>query len=204
MLDALLPLLCPGCGRPGRPGSPVCASCVEQLHPARPAPAPPGVDAWWAAFAYEGVAREVVARVKYRGARAAVPWLADAMIDACVAGLPAVDIVTWAPTSRERRHRRGFDPAELLARAVARRVRVRCAGLLERGPGPPQTGLHAADRRRGPSYSVRRAVAPSILLVDDIATTGATLSAAATSLRRAGARTVVAVTAARTPPPLSS
>jgi predicted amidophosphoribosyltransferase len=201
VLDALFPLMCPGCGRRG---DPVCAACAARLHPAPPAPAPPGVDAWWAAFAYEGVAREVVARVKYRGARAAVPWLADAMVGACVAGLPAIDVVTWAPTSRERRRRRGFDPAELLARAVARRVRMRCAGLLDRGAGPPQTGLHAAERRRGPNYSVRRAIPSSVLLVDDIATTGATLSAAATSLRRAGARTVVAVTAARTPPPSSS
>ena len=201
MLDALFPMVCPGCGRHG---DPVCAGCAEQLHPAPVAPPPFGVDAWWAAFAYEGVAREVVARVKYRGARAAVPWLADAVVDACAPALPAVDVVTWAPTSRDRRRRRGFDPAELLARAVARRLRVRCAGLLERGPGPPQTGLHGAERRRGPSYSVRRAIPSSVLVVDDIATTGATLSAASTALRRGGARIVVATTAARTPPPRQS
>ena len=191
-------MVCPGCGRHG---DPVCAACAERLHPAPPASPPFGIDAWWAAFAYEGVAREVVARVKYRGARAAIPWLADAVVDACAPTLPAVDVVTWAPTSRERRRRRGFDPAELLARAVARRLRVRCAGLLERGPGPPQTGLDGAARRRGPSYSVRRAIRPSVLVVDDVATTGATLSAASTALRRGGARMVVAATAARTQPP---
>lgn len=200
MLDALFPMVCPGCGRHG---DPVCAACAGRLHPAPPALPPVGVDAWWAAFAYEGVAREVVARVKYRGARAAIPWLADAVVDVCAPALPAVDVVTWAPTSRERRRRRGFDPAELLARAVARRLQVRCAGLLERGPGPPQTGLDGAERRRGPSYSVRRAIPPSVLVVDDVATTGATLSAASTALRRGGARVTVAATAARTPPPRS-
>jgi predicted amidophosphoribosyltransferase len=205
VLDALFttvfPLVCPGCGRRG---DPVCGACTEQLHHAPPAPPPPGVDAWWAAFAYEGVAREIVARVKYRGVRAAVPWLADAMVAALerpVAGPPAVDVVTWAPTSPARRRARGFDPPELLARAVARRLRTRSVGLLERVPGPPQTGLTGADRRVGPRHVARRAAPPSVLVVDDVATTGATFTAAARALHAAGARAVVALSAARTPPP---
>jgi predicted amidophosphoribosyltransferase len=177
------------------------------LHPAPAAPAPIGLDAWWAAFAYEGVAREVVARVKYRGARGAVPWLADAMVTAMDEGMlhVPVDVVTWAPTSHDRRRARGFDQAELLARAVARRLTahrdVRCLGLLDRRPGPPQTGLTGADRRRGPGHAARRAAPASVLVIDDVATTGATLAAAAGALRAAGARVVVACTAARTPPP---
>lgn len=204
MLDALFPLVCPGCGLPCPAGGAVCAQCAATLHRAPPAPPPVGIDAWWAAFAYEGAAREVVARVKYRGARAAVPWLADAMVDV-LDPRPTVDVVTWAPTSRERRRARGFDQAELLARAVARRladhIDVRCVGLLDRRTGPPQTGLTGADRRRGPGHVARRASPPSVLVVDDIATTGATLAAAALALRDAGARVVVACTAARTPPP---
>ena len=212
MLDALFPLLCPGCGRVAAPGDALCARCARELHPAPPAPPPIGLDAWWAAFAYEGVAREVVARVKYRGARAAVPWLADTMVSAMVEGARIegvldgrVDAVTWAPTSRDRRRARGFDQAELLARAVARRladhVDVRCLGLLDRRPGPPQTGLTGANRRRGPGHVARRAAPAAVLVIDDVATTGATLSAAAGALRAAGARVVVACTAARTPPP---
>jgi predicted amidophosphoribosyltransferase len=211
VLDALFPLVCPGCGRPAAPGAPVCACCAGELHAAPPATPPVGLDAWWAPFAYEGVAREVVARVKYRGARAAVPWLADAMVTAMIEGMlegmldGRVDVVTWAPTSRDRRRARGFDHAELLARAVARRltdhVDVRCLGLLDRRPGPPQTGLTGADRRRGPGHVARRAAPASVLVVDDVATTGATLAAAAGALRAAGARVVVACTAARTPPP---
>jgi predicted amidophosphoribosyltransferase len=179
----------------------VCKACAGLLRPSPAGPPPPGVDAWFAPFAYEGVARELVARVKYRGARAAVPWLASAMVEAIDCGGPVAEVVTWAPTSEARRRQRGFDPAELLGRAVARRLRTRRLGLLDRRPGPPQTGLHAAARRRGPQFELRAAVPNSVLLVDDVATTGATLAAAASALRLGGARVVVAVTAARTPPP---
>jgi predicted amidophosphoribosyltransferase len=199
VLDVVFPLVCPGCGDRGAPLCPRCASRL--VTPVAAAP-PASVDGWCAPFAYEGTARELVARVKYRNVRAVVPWLASAMATAVdESGWALVAAVTWAPTTPVRRRARGFDPAELLARAVARRLGVRCAGLLDRRPGPPQTGLPAAARRRGPSFVARRAAPASVLVVDDIATTGATLSAAAVALRGAGARAVVAVTAARTPPP---
>jgi len=169
------------------------------LDRAHPCPPPSGVDRWSAPFAYTGVVREVVARLKYRGAHAAVGWLADAMVATIEPPVPLV--VTWAPTTPARRRARGFDHAELLARAVSRRLRRPCRSLLRRAPGPAQTGLDAAARRAGPVFTARRAMAASVLLVDDVTTTGATLSAAARSLRARGAPAVVALTAARTPPP---
>lgn len=162
---------------------------------------PPGVDAWCAPFAYEGAARELVARIKYRNVRAVVPWLAARMADAAVAAEIDAAVITWAPTTPVHRRARGFDPAELLARALARRLRRPVRQLLTRAPGPPQTGLTAAARRAGPRFTNRRATPDSVLLVDDVATTGATLTAGASTLRYGGARCVVAVTAARTPRP---
>jgi predicted amidophosphoribosyltransferase len=200
LVGAVFPMACPGCGRSA---DPVCSACAALVGPAPSAPPPRGVDAWCAAFAYEGVAREIVARVKYRGAHAAVEWLAREMV-ATGRGWPAldgVDVVTWAPTTVARRRGRGFDHAELLARQVARRLGLPVRSLLRRDPGPPQTGLAAADRRRGPGFTSRRRAPARVLLVDDVATTGATLAAAAGILRRAGAVSVIALTAARTPAP---
>jgi predicted amidophosphoribosyltransferase len=109
-----------------------------------------------------------------------------------------LDLVTWAPTSAERRRERGFDQAELLARAVGRRLRLPVKGLLERRPGAPQTGRNATDRHLGPRFTTKPSP-PAVLLVDDVVTTGATLAAAASALRLGGANRVLAVTAGRTP-----
>lgn len=133
-----------------------------------------------------------------------MPWLAERMAAlVTLAGEHArVDLVTWAPTTTSRRHDRGFDHAELLARAIARALGLRAGPTLWRHPGPPQTGQRAAVRRAGPRFDARRAGLPGgVLLVDDVATTGATLTAAAGALRSRGAARVVAVTAARTPQP---
>ena len=151
-LSALLfPAQCPGCGRAGEP---LCDRCAHDLRPPDPAPPPRGVEGWAAPFAYEGVAREIVARLKYRQARAAIPWLAGHMTAAAVALPGPVDAVTWVPTTPARRRARGFDHAELLARAVACRLRRPVRRTLVRAPGPPQTGLPARARRAGPTLTV--------------------------------------------------
>jgi predicted amidophosphoribosyltransferase len=167
------------------------------------APAP--LDGWVAPFSYEGVARELVARVKYRNDRAALPWLATAMSAAFRERYPlgiatARTVVTWAPASAARRRGSGFDHGELLARAVARCLGAPAERLLVREPGPPQTGRSRSDRSPGPTLrSGEGAHGRAVLLVDDVVTTGATLNAAGLALRRAGAASVVAITAAATP-----
>lgn len=196
----LLATRCPACGSPG----PVpCDACTAELRRAPSLAVPPGLDALYALLAYEGVGREVVARLKYRNARAVLARLAASMA-ALVTGVATVfDAVTWAPTSPERRRERGFDQAELLARRIARELGLPAPALLRRAHGPPQTGRHAAERRLGPEFTVaipaRRRTPASVLVVDDVVTTGATLTSAARVLRAAGATTVVGLAAARTP-----
>jgi ComF family protein len=200
VVGAVLPGRCPGCGRVAEP---VCATCAAGLRRPPPLAAPPLIDEWVAAFVYEAVARELVARLKYRNERAAVPWLAAAMVAALTErdprslGADSV-VVTWAPASERRRRGSGFDHGELLARAVARRLDLPTTRLLVRDAGLPQTGRSRAARRPGPPlYPVGMgARGRTVLLIDDVVTTGATLSTAAAALRRAGAVRVVALTAA--------
>ena len=164
--------------------------------PALPLRVPAELDTIVAVLSYEGAARQVVAGLKYRNARGSVAQLASAM--ASVA--PAVDVVTWVPTTPGRARGRGFDQAALLAEALAARSGLPCRRLLRRAPGAPQTGRGRADRLDGPTLLAVGAVeGASVLLVDDVVTSGATMTAGARALRRAGAREVHGVAAAATP-----
>ena len=198
--DALLPVSCPVCGTTG---AAPCEGCWRELRAAPPGPVPPGLDGCRSLLAYEGVGRELVARLKYRNARSSVAWLAAGMAALVAPFAGAPKRVTWAPTTTIRRRERGYDQAEVLARAVARELGLPCRCSLQRLPGPPQTGRSRAERRgEGPTFAPRpgrRLSDTSVLLVDDLLTTGATLSAAARALRAADAGPIVAVTAGRTP-----
>src|SRR5262245_61659858 len=130
----LLATRCPVCDAHG---AAPCAACAGRMRRAPALPAPPHVDRCVALLSYDGAARELVARLKYRNARASVTWLAGLM--AALVDEP-VDLVTWAPTTPSRRRDRGFDQAELLARAIAPRLGVPCRSVLKRGNGAPQTG----------------------------------------------------------------
>ena len=106
--------------------------------------------------------------------------------------------VVPVPAAPARRRRRGFDPAAELAAALAERVELPLAPCLARRSDRRQVGRRRAERLGAPPRV--RAIGPvprSVLLVDDVLTTGATMSACARALRAAGASRVVAVTFAR-------
>jgi len=186
----LLDATCPICHRFGHAP---CARCAAGLAPARNEAAVPAV------LAYTGAGRRLVLALKHGQPQPLVRGLARAM--AAQVRATEVDVVTWAPTSSARRRRRGYDQAELLARAVARQLGVPCRRLLARqedGRGP-QAGRSRAERLDGPVFVCRRRVRGAVLVVDDVVTTGATLQAAEAALTAAGARQVRCVAAAATP-----
>jgi predicted amidophosphoribosyltransferase len=224
-LDALLPCACAACGS-GVPGTLVlCARCeplvpaiaadacpICQLHPtgtgmcADATPLAAAVAAVWLeapvsdwihAFKYplpglRGLAPGPIAVVELLAARAARR-----------APGPPPDLVVPVPLHPRRLRARGFNPALYVARAVARQVgaRVAATALARVRDTPSQTGLTASARRRNVAGALRarRRVPKVVWIADDVITTGATLREAARALRRAGAESVVAVCAARTP-----
>ncbi len=189
--------LCAGCNQPGES---LCHRCRFSL-----AATPSHVDqsGIMAALAFEGVARQVVHGLKYRNRRAVAREVARLMVRRL--RVPSVDVVTWAPTSGARARRRGYDQAELLARAVAAELKVPCRRLLYRSHGGSQTGHSRAERLRGPSFRARSSRGQlRVLLIDDVVTTGATLTAAREALLQAGVGTVICAAAAATPSALQS
>lgn len=182
-----------------------CTGCVELLAPADDLVPPDGVDDVLALLRYDERSRPLVAALKYRGRRDVAVDLAAPLARllegaAIRSGSAPTPVLTWAPTTAARRRARGYDQAEVVARAVTRVTGIRLRRLLRRHPGPSQTGRARLDRLTGVGFSALGPVAGTVVVCDDVLTTGATLSAAAEALRRAGAAHVVGLVVARTPP----
>jgi ComF family protein len=179
-----------------RPGAPLCNRCAGALVAAPSLPPLAPLHSCTGLLTYDDAARQLVIGIKYRNSRALMGRLGQRLAQQ-VSTVP-FDVVTWAPTSAERRRARGFDQAELLARSLARRSRRPCRRLLQREPGPAQTGRTAVERRQGPRFRSADVGGLAVLVVDDVSTTGSTLQAAATALLDRGAGRVDAAVLAVT------
>jgi predicted amidophosphoribosyltransferase len=151
-----------------------------------------------AAVAYDEGVRRLVAAWKERGLRRLAVEAAEIVAD--VLPPPRATALAFVPSDHARALQRGYHPAERLARELAARWSLPVLSLLSRTrPVPRQRGLPLADRRRNVAGTFAPAARsqPSVALIDDVYTSGATVAAAASALRKGGARRVEVVTFAR-------
>jgi predicted amidophosphoribosyltransferase len=195
----LAPALCAACGRPCRAEAVLCTRCGRRLAEARPllGKGPPGLDRAWSSAPHEGIARDLVAALKFRRLLPVADLMADRIQWLAPAHMLSGAIVP-VPPAPSRLRSRGFDPAGELAAALAERLEAPLEQCLARRGSRRQVGQRRVERIAHPPRIHATGTAPrSAMLVDDVLTTGATLSACAQALRAAGAARVVAVTFAR-------
>jgi competence protein ComFC len=183
--------LCGRCGLPPAFATFVCEECKNVDFGFESAKAP---------LKYDGVGKAIVHALKYRGYKKVVGKLATPlMLQALDDG--RFDAVVPVPLHRSRLRKRGFNQAELLARGVAERMNATVSDTLEVVRSTrDQVELSAAQSRANvvAAYGARPPVRGRVLLIDDVFTTGATMSACAATLVRAGAREVHALSLCRT------
>ena len=171
----------------------LCALCRQGLN---------GFDLAYSFGYYDGTLRKLIHLYKYQGIRT----LAGPLGALLARSLPLdrqFDVVTPMPLHWRRMLSRGFNQSALLAAHLAKRIHAPVRGLLrKRKSTPKQAGLTGSERRKNVSGAFGLARGANvkdlrILLVDDVLTTGATASAAAAVLRRAGAKSITVLTVAR-------
>jgi predicted amidophosphoribosyltransferase len=193
------PPLCAACGRACRAEAVLCTRCSRSLAGATPifSGGPGGIDRVWSSAPHDGVARSLVGALKFRRLLPVAGEMAERM-HWLVPGHLLGGAVVPVPAAPPRLRRRGFDPAGELAAALSARLEAPMEVCLARRGSGHQVGRRRAERIGHPPRIEAVAEAPrSVLLVDDVLTTGATLTACAQALRGAGARRIVALTFTR-------
>ena len=206
ILDLVWPRRCEVCGRQcDRPRRHVCADCLNRIPFVRPEDGVYEIDDAASAVRFECETREMVNGFKFKRHL----WLRDDFVDwmEAAAGarfdLAAVDLVVPMPSGVRHRIDRGYNQCEVLAAELARRIGRRCRRLMKRqGKFKTQSTLNEEERIENVkgTFAVRRPElvrGRTILVVDDIMTTGATLGECARTLKEAGASRVWSVTLAR-------
>lgn len=206
ILDAVWPRRCEVCGADvDRPARYVCADCLNRVPFVRPEDGVYEIPDAASAVRFECETREMVLGFKFNRH----VWLRDDFADWLEAAaasrfdLAAVDLVVPMPTTVRHRMDRGYNPCDLLAQELARRICRVCRRVLARcGKFARQGSLNEEERLENVkgTFAVKRPEyvrGRTVLVVDDIMTTGATLAECARTLKDAGASRVWSITLAR-------
>jgi ComF family protein len=194
--ESLSPLsssVCPRCGRP-QAGGALCPDCTG----------PSRLDGLRAPFVFQGVIRQAIHELKYRNLRALAAPLAGMLNDHLAVQPVPGDVLVPVPLHRRRLRERGYNQSALLARELGRLTgRPLVDGcLIRQRYTPPQARTTSAGERQAHvagAFACRdgRLRGRRVILIDDVATSGATLDACAAALKAAGAAAVWGLVVAR-------
>ena len=209
VLDLLFPEKCPFCRRLlQKDEDGLCAACAKDLPFTHAGGKQSGsfYDLCVSPLWYEEKVRDAMLRFKFGGVSAYAKTFGKMIADCVRENLDGqYDLISWVPLSAKRLKKRGYDQAKLLAEAAALTLGDTAVKTLEKFVDvPAQSGTGGAAQRRANISGAYRAAdaeriaGKRILLIDDIVTTGSTLSECARILRGAGAEKVVCATLART------
>ena len=200
IVDLLFPAKCVFCGKLlSREETDLCHSCRESAPVFRKANFRISfVAGWTSVWYYKDTVRESLLRYKFSHRRCYASAYGRALaMQLLASGFDDFDVLTWVPVSGLRKRKRGYDQVELLAKAVARELGVSAVPCLKkRRNNKPQSSITGAAQRRANVLGMYHVIDPAILrdqrilLLDDIITTGATISECAKTLLLAGAKDV--------------
>ncbi len=208
LLDLFYPPRCPFCRSLLKENEKtMCAKCRNDLpwtSGAAVSQGLPHIALCYSPLYYEGLVRASLLRYKFRGVYSYAENYSEILAKCIDENGVSCDSITWTPVGRKRLRERGYDQSRLLAEGVAALCGIECVPLLAKvRDNPPQSSIRSAEKRKrnvsgvyvlAPGADVR---GRRILLVDDIVTTGATLSECVRVLKASGAAEVRALTLAR-------
>lgn len=207
VLDFLFPARCIICRDLQDPGVFICPECARNLSVTGSQAKQHGdfFDACYSPFFYEEPLRESFLRFKFRNrpqfSRQFGKWMADCLVGQEEAPF---DLITWCPLNWMRRLDRGYDQARLLAEEVARHTGLTAIPTMKKEHREPLSAMEGIKSVRSAhimgAYTLRRnadVAGKRILLIDDVITSGSTMSECARILKTAGAKDVVGLTLMR-------
>jgi ComF family protein len=193
-LPKIVPPLCPRCGSP-EPGGNLCPPCARE---------PSALNGIRSPFRFEGLMREAIHQMKYRNLRALAEPLAQLLGDYLQESPVPGEVLVPVPLHAKRRRERGYNQSQLLARELGKLtgLPVVSDSLVRPGLATPQartTGVRERMLNVADAFACRdeRLKGRRVLLIDDVATSGATLGAAADALKKIGAESVWGLVLAR-------
>jgi len=206
LLDLLFPPKCPFCGKLLEKGTLLCPGCQRDLPWLTGAAAERPVELTGGCLSvlrYDEKVRRAVHDYKFHGKSARGKTFGLLIAQQLRDSGASADLITWPPLSKKRLRKRGYDQAQLLARRVGEVLDLPVVRTLVKADRPAQSGIEGEAERRANLLGAYTAAPPeavrgkAVLLVDDVLTTGATLSECAKTLLLSGAKSVRCATLAR-------